>query len=62
MSRCHSREGGNPYLRHSRAGGNPVATRIPLDPRLRGDDEIDGAHRTDAESAEVLVNIKVLLK
>ena len=43
------------FTRHSRAGGNPGPTRIPLDPRLRGDDG------TDAESAEVLENIKGLL-
>ena len=37
---CHFRAGWNPPNRHSRAGGNPVAIRIPLDPRLRGDDGI----------------------
>ncbi len=41
--------------RHSRAGGNPVATHIPLDPRLRGDDG------TDVESAEVLQTSRGLL-
>ena len=51
----HSRAGGNPYIRHSRAGGNPVATRIPLDPRLREDDG------TYAESAGVWLTIRGLL-
>jgi hypothetical protein len=55
----HSRAGGNPPTRHSRAGGNPVITRTPLDSRLRGNDEQIAA--LDAESAEVLGNIKALL-
>ena len=41
--------------RHSRVSRNPVATRIPLDPRLRGD------HGTYVDSAEVLLTIRGLL-
>ena len=48
-----------PLVRHSRAGGNPVITRTPLDSRLCGNDEQIAA--LDAESVEVLGNIKVLL-
>jgi hypothetical protein len=48
-----------PHARHSRAGGNPFITRTPLDSRLRGNDEQIAA--LDAESVEVLGNIKVLL-
>jgi len=55
MRRRQSRAGGNSPIRHSRAGGNPVATRIPLDPRLRGDDG------TYVESAEVQLTIRGLL-
>jgi hypothetical protein len=56
---CHSSTCGNPAPRHSRAGGNPVITRTPLDSRLRGND--DPIASLDAESSEVLGNIKALL-
>jgi len=31
------------FIRHSREGGNPEMGAVPLDPRLRGDDNVGGA-------------------